>query len=306
MEELVERVLDSGATRASCVVAVGGGVVGNVAGMVAALLFRGIRLAHVPTTLVALLDSVISLKQAVNASCGKNLVGTYYGPVCVFGDTSFLDTLPNKHFRSGLCEVIKNALVIDPTSISYILEHLEPPNAPLSRDVLRELIRMSVCAKLKVMCNDKRERHGGLVLEYGHTVGHAIELETGLSHGESVGLGMLVAAQIGYNLFGLSGRHRDLHHELLARVDAPLHIPVGVCANVIMDRVRSDNKRGLLGPCEANVPMVVLRAPGCPVWTGSLPVCAVPLDVVVDALEYVETGGSSNFDNSKWNGVSDG
>ncbi|MDQ3820576.1 MAG: 3-dehydroquinate synthase, partial [Acidobacteriota bacterium] len=213
IDQIIESILSLGATRRSCVAALGGGVTGNIAGLVAALLFRGIRLVHIPTTLVAILDSVVSFKQAVNASCGKNIIGTYYRPEMVLADIAYLRSLPVSHVRSGMCEVIKNALAICPDQIPFLLEILNP-DAFYSDSVYSELIRRNIELKSLIMENDQYEKYGGVVLEYGHTVGHVLELlsEGCLPHGEAIGLGMLTAAEIGLRLGGLSPYEAEIHH----------------------------------------------------------------------------------------------
>jgi 3-dehydroquinate synthase/2-deoxy-scyllo-inosose synthase len=197
-----ETAVAVGATRRTVVVAFGGGTVGNLAGLLAAMLFRGIRLVHVPTTLVASMDSVISLKQAINSSRGKNHFGVYHRPSAVLTDVRLLQTLPARERRSGLCEAIKNCLAIRPIAIQRLHDTMlvtDPDDAA----ALVWLLGESVAAKTSVMHNDPRERLSGLVLEYGHTVGHAIELHDhqargpeSLSHGEAVGLGMIAAARL--------------------------------------------------------------------------------------------------------------
>ncbi|MCP2261346.1 3-dehydroquinate synthase [Streptoalloteichus tenebrarius] len=284
LTELVESALRLGADRRSVVVALGGGITGNIAGLMAALMFRGIRLVHVPTTIVAMLDSVLSLKQAVNSSVGKNLVGTFYQPVEVLADTEFLRTLSRREIRSGLCEVVKNALAIRPSMIDR-LAGLLPLDERYDDEAMRWIIDESIAAKAQVTENDVHERGQGLVLEYGHTVGHALEhaARGEVSHGAAVGLGMLAEAEIARRL-GLAGDDMvQLHRELIGRVGIDLEFPSHVSADDVRFRLRYDNKRGYLSDAGDGYVIVLLKAPGVPLQSEGLPL-TVADPAVVDAV----------------------
>jgi 3-dehydroquinate synthase/2-deoxy-scyllo-inosose synthase len=282
---LIETALRSGADRASVVVAVGGGVTGNIAGLMAALMFRGIRLVHIPTSLIAMLDSVFSLKQAINASVGKNLVGTFYPPIEVLADTGMLRTLSRREMVSGFCEVVKNALAIRPQMTELLLTGLRP-DARYDDDFLRPVIAESLRAKAMVVADDERECRSGMVLEYGHTVGHALEYTAlgGLSHGEGVGLGMIVAAEVSHRMGHLDTETTALHRELLARAGAMQTVPAGIDLDEVAHRLRFDNKRGYLGLTGDKHAMVLLRAQGEPMWTDGRPLVAVPGPLVREVL----------------------
>lgn len=267
LERLAHDVLEARIDRQGVVVAMGGGVVGNVAGLLAALLFRGIRLVHVPTTLMAMSDSVISLKQAVNMPQGKNLIGCFHTPAAVFADTAYLLTLPAVHLRSGLCEIIKNVLTIDPKSLPLVSSIL---NAEARYDgrTLAHIVEIGMQAKQRIMVADKREKGRAVVFEYGHTVGHAIELSCGgqLSHGEAVGLGMVVAAEVAHALDVLPADVRDMHYQLLKRNGVAIRAPKGLTPEVVMTALGSDNKRGYARALPGEIPMILLRALGEPHW----------------------------------------
>lgn len=291
LDALMESALQAGADRASIVVAVGGGVTGNLAGLMAALLFRGIRLVHVPTSLIAMLDSVLSLKQAINASVGKNLVGTFYPPLEVLADTAMLRTLPRRETVSGLCEVIKNSLAIRPAMTGSLLARLRP-DARYDDEAMRTFIAESVLAKAQVTADDERECRAGLVLEYGHTAGHALE-HTGagrLSHGEAVGLGMVVAAEVSHRLGHLEPAVVRLHRDLLRQAGAPLTVPGHIDLDEVMHRLRFDNKRGYLRDPGDDIAMVLLRAHGQPIWDGGRPLVPVPTGLAGEVLH--ELAGS--------------
>lgn len=288
VESLIERLIRLGATRRSCVVAVGGGVTGNIAGMVAALAFRGIRLVHVPTTLLAMLDSVVSLKQAVNGSCGKNLIGTYYPPECVLADTAHLHSLPRRQITSALCEVIKNGLAIAPDHIGQLRQILG--RGSLDDATYRGLIGLSIEAKSRVMNGDAKESTTGLVLEYGHTTGHAIEHASGgaVPHGEAVALGMLVAAAVSRELGLLSPAEVATHRELIELAGVTPVLPPEVRSRDVLQAVSFDNKRGYLRAREGSTLMVILERLGRPATSQGRPLIPVPLGVIEHALTSID------------------
>lgn len=277
----LESALAFGATRSTVVVTFGGGVVGNLGGLVAALLFRGIRLVHVPTTIIAAMDSVISLKQAINSSRGKNHFGVYHRPSAVLIDLQLLQTLPPHEVRSGLCEAIKNCLAIRPEMIGEFRRRVIDGD-PLAPEALGWLLLESVAAKSVVMVDDARERHAGIVLEYGHTVGHAVELcdqrirgTAALTHGEAVGIGMVAAARISRERGWLTDWEVALHESLLEDVGAPTRIPEWLEVEELLQLVRHDNKRGYL-TAEANeAPLVLLSQLGRPVGESERPLVLV-------------------------------
>jgi 3-dehydroquinate synthase len=289
--EAAEEAVAAGASRRTLVVTLGGGIPGNFGGLLAALLFRGIRLVHVPTTLVGMFDSVVSLKQAVNSRHGKNLFGTFHCPTMVLADLKTLETLPLAEVRSGLCEVIKNALAIDPEQIGR-LRSLLRRSAGYDPEEYRWLLMASLEAKLRVMAIDKHEKRTGLILEYGHTVGHAIELahqrrcpESAISHGEAVGLGMLAAAQIASALGVLDRRAAETHWELLDRIGARQTLPAEISGEDVLALVAYDNKRGYRPVDPGVVNMILLRALGEALGSAELPLTPVPIDRLQSALE---------------------
>jgi 3-dehydroquinate synthase len=186
------------AHRADVIVALGGGVTGDLAGFVAATYMRGLPLVQVPTTLTAQVDAAIGGKTAVNLPEGKNLVGAFHQPSGVLADVATLATLPDREFRSGLAEVAKYALSLD----TELLEILETrPGDVLARDrsLLEGLVVRCVRAKAATVAADERDEGARLVLNYGHTLGHALEridAFTGRSHGEAVAAGMVFAARL--------------------------------------------------------------------------------------------------------------
>jgi 3-dehydroquinate synthase/2-deoxy-scyllo-inosose synthase len=270
------------------VIGLGGGLTGNVAGLVAALLYRGIRLVQVPTTFLAMSDSVLSLKQTVNAGCGKNLLGTFHKPEFVWVDLGYLSTLPADAIRAGLCELVKNALTIIPNRFEEVFGLLHP-SAAYPDASLRRFLDLSLEAKCSVMRDDPRERGSAMILEYGHTVGHALELESGgkISHGMAIGLGMLVAAKVSRMLGFLSAEGEVVHRRLLERNGALTSIPALYTAERILKRIAFDNKSGYVPRTEGFQPMILLRELGVPVYSGEYPLTPVPVDVLREAIEEV-------------------
>ncbi len=203
---LWDRLLDAGCDRTSTVVALGGGAVGDVAGFAAATFMRGMNVAQVPTTLLAQVDASIGGKTAIDHPRGKNLIGAFHQPRVVIVDPATLTTLPEREFRSGLAEVIKHGIVLD---AAYFADVEDRVPALLARDLetLDRVVAGSCRLKAKVVERDEREAELRWVLNYGHTIGHALEAATGFSrwtHGEAVSLGIAAEARLAERL-GISG-----------------------------------------------------------------------------------------------------
>jgi 3-dehydroquinate synthase len=206
VELICRKLTRAGADRKSLIVAVGGGVVGDVAGFVAASYLRGLALVHVPTTLVAQVDSSIGGKTGVNLPEGKNLVGAFYPPRLVLIDTDLLSTLPERQFRSGVAEVIKYGVIADAELFAYLEEKLEKVLRK-ERDALEYVIPRCAEIKANVVSRDERESGFREILNFGHTFGHALESVTRYRrylHGEAVAWGMIAAALLGREM-GSSG-----------------------------------------------------------------------------------------------------
>lgn len=202
VEEIARALAGLGADRHATLVAVGGGVVGDVAGFVAATYLRGVRLVHVPTTLVAQVDSAIGGKTGVNLPEGKNLVGAFYPPKLVVADPDVLSTLAHREYRAGLYEVIKYGVIADAALFRFLERHML---ALLRRDRAALEYVIPRCVRIKANVVGKDERESGLraILNFGHTLGHALETATGYRrflHGEAVAWGMLAVALMGMAL----------------------------------------------------------------------------------------------------------
>jgi 3-dehydroquinate synthase len=195
VEAISRNLILAGADRHAVLVAIGGGVVGDVAGFAASSYLRGVRLVHIPTTLVAQVDSAIGGKTGVNLPEGKNLVGSFYPPKLILADPDMLDTLPHREFRSGLYEVVKYGVIADAELFRFLERRM---NAVLRRDSAALGWIIPRCAAVKARVVTKDEREGGLrqILNFGHTIGHALEAVTGYKrflHGEAIGWGMIAA-----------------------------------------------------------------------------------------------------------------
>jgi 3-dehydroquinate synthase len=289
----IDLALRWGADRFTIILALGGGIPGNVGGCLAGLLFRGVPFIHVPTTLISLADSVISLKQAVNSNVSKNTIGLYYTPKLIVGDISFLETLPNREIKSGICEFIKNTLAIAPHDLVWLKDSLLPNFRSSFSSVANVFLKKSIAAKEKVMISDKYEKKNAIILEYGHTVGHAIEMVdakikkngNSISHGEAVGLGMLVAAQVSNQIGFLSEENLNLHFQLLLKFGCRTRLPQGVTVDAIIDLLFKDNKRGYLSAHKNEIPMILLKNLGEPVLESSYPLTCIPIPIVRHVLE---------------------
>jgi 3-dehydroquinate synthase len=228
------------AHRDDVVVALGGGAVGDLAGFVAATYMRGVPFVQVPTTLTAQVDAAIGGKTAVNLPEGKNLVGAFHQPVAVLADVSTLRTLPERDFRAGLAEVAKYGLTLD----LELLEGLERDPGPLlARDpqVLEDVVARCVRAKAGVVALDERDAGKRLVLNYGHTLGHALErldAFAGRTHGEAISVGMMFAARLSAALghAALTARHTRLLASLGLETGGPLPPSDEVLAAMRMDK----------------------------------------------------------------------
>ncbi len=227
---LTQQLLDLGADRSSALVALGGGVVGDLTGFLAAVFMRGIPVVQVPTTLLAMVDAAIGGKTAINIPAGKNLVGAFHQPRLVLLDPEFLLSLPARERRNGLAEVVKAGFIRD----VGLLEVLAGPGRTLFRDrqlqdreLLTEVIGRAAGIKAEVVAADEREGDLRRILNFGHTLGHALEKASHfrLKHGEAVALGMVAALDFSVQLTGLSAAEAREGRELLASLGLPVDRP---------------------------------------------------------------------------------
>lgn len=240
---LADRMLAAELGRDSAVLALGGGVVGDVAGFVAATYLRGIPFVQVPTTLLAMIDSSIGGKTGVDAPAGKNLLGAFYQPRLVVADLDLLATLPAPEFAAGIAEAVKHGTIADADYFAFLeREHAEvQAQAP---PALERLVRRSVEIKAEVVAADERERGRRAILNFGHTVGHAIEASARFAvlHGEAVAIGMAYEARLAEVLGVAAAGTAPRIAGLLERYGLPLALPDGVTADALVAAMRLDKK----------------------------------------------------------------
>ncbi len=241
VEDLCRDFAQWGLTRGDVVVAVGGGVVTDVAGFVAAVYHRGVPVVHVPTTLLGQVDAAIGGKTGVNLPEGKNLVGAYWQPAAVLCDTETLGTLPPREYRSGLGEMAKYAFLgVD-----------DLPELPLD-----EAVAACVRCKADVVASDEREGGRRAILNYGHTLAHAIETEGsyGLRHGEAVAVGLVYAAEVARRLGRIDDERVAEHRKVVAGYDLPLNVPRDLDPERLVDLFARDKKavRGITFVLDGN------------------------------------------------------
>ena len=224
VQTLYDKALAAGLDRAAVLVALGGGMVGDLTGFVAATYLRGIRLVQVPTTLLAMVDSSVGGKTAVNLPQGKNLVGAFHQPIEVAADLSVLATLPDREYRSGLAEMVKYGVIWDAPLFERIEREVE---SLLARDpaCLEDVVARCCEIKADVVALDERDAGVRAILNFGHTLGHAVETVSGYGtwlHGEAVAIGMAYAARLSVTEKGLSGAECDRLIGLLERIGLPV------------------------------------------------------------------------------------
>lgn len=241
---VVDALARAGARRDATLFALGGGVVGDLAGFAAACWMRGIDCVQLPTTLLAMVDSSVGGKTAVDMPQGKNLVGAFHPPRAVLADTSTLRTLPPRELRAGLAEVVKYGAICDAPFLDWIDAHADALLA-MDDDALAEAIARSCAHKAAIVARDPFEHGERALLNFGHTFGHAIETEQGyggLNHGEAVAVGMVLAARLSERL-GLSATADTTRlRDLLARLGLPVVPPPGLDADVLLAHMRLDKK----------------------------------------------------------------
>jgi 3-dehydroquinate synthase len=220
-------LLQSKTDRSSIVIAVGGGVIGDLAGFAAASFARGLRFVQIPTTLLAMVDSSVGGKTGINLPTAKNMVGAFWQPAAVIIDMSLLATLPEREFRSGLAEIVKYGVILDPPLFEYIERHA---SAILDRDskVLQHIVMRSCRLKADVVEQDERETTGlRAILNYGHTFAHALESATqygSLLHGEAVSIGMTMAGELAVELGMWTRAECDRQTALLNDLKLPISL----------------------------------------------------------------------------------
>jgi 3-dehydroquinate synthase len=257
--------------RDATVLALGGGVIGDIAGFAASCYQRGIGYVQMPTTLLAQVDSSVGGKTGVNHSGGKNLIGAFYQPQAVIADTDALSTLPDRELKSGLAEVIKHGVVWDPMLFAW-LEKQIPQLLARDPEALTYAIGRSCEIKATVVARDEREHHLRAILNFGHTFGHAIEAATSYEkylHGEAVALGMIIAADLSCRLGMIDAAVKERLRDILARAGLPTEAP-RIGASRVYELMQMDKK--VLGGA---IRLVLLEKLGRAIVTDQYPKAAL-------------------------------
>jgi 3-dehydroquinate synthase len=243
LDRVLDAMLAAKLGRDSFVVALGGGVIGDLAGFAAAIYQRGIAFVQVPTTLLAQVDSSVGGKTAINHPRGKNLIGAFHQPRAVISDVGTLDTLPPRELRSGIAEVIKHGLALDAAFVDWLEGNVEKLVA-CDRQALAYAVRRSCELKARIVAADERETGERALLNFGHTFGHAIETAAGYGtwlHGEAVAAGMVMAAELSALMGHLRKTEVGRVRELLRRAGLPVTGP-GLAPERLMELMALDKK----------------------------------------------------------------
>ena len=243
VREIYDWMLKGAVERRDFVLALGGGVVGDIAGFVAATVLRGIGFVQLPTTVLAMIDSSIGGKTGVDHPAGKNLVGSFYQPRLVLADTHLLHTLPQGERRMGWAEAIKHGVIRDAQLFHDLAAHA-PALLALEEPTTAEMIRRAAAVKVRIVSGDEREQGDRILLNYGHTLGHAIEQWSGyrIPHGEAVAIGMMAAAGIARQVGLIDEALEQQQREALQAFGLPVRLPADAPAEVILEAARSDKK----------------------------------------------------------------
>ncbi len=246
--DLLGKIASFGLSRGDAVIALGGGVAGDLAGFVASIYMRGVRVVQVPTTLLAQVDAAVGGKTGVNLLAGKNLAGSFHQPSAVICDVETLKTLPERQFRSGMAEVVKYGLCFDQELLSEKFLAADPGDAPLLEDLVARCVRI----KGEVISQDEKDSGLRMQLNYGHTLGHALEAAGGYSqftHGEAISVGMICAAHVAADLGMLTSSGVDLHRRAVGWAGLPVSVkadPTEVARFMEMDKKYDGSPRWVL------------------------------------------------------------
>lgn len=243
-EEIYTHLLSENYSRQCALVALGGGVVGDITGFIAATYMRGVTYVQVPTTLLAMVDSSVGGKTGVNHPLGKNMIGAFYQPALVFIDVATLATLDPAEFRAGWAEVVKHCIIRDAEFFDYCEREREAIFA-LDPRVMSYVVRKNCEIKAAVVAADEREAGLRAILNFGHTVGHAIESLTDYSrykHGEAVAIGMVAAGRLAVRMGRFDQASQERIERLLEQSDLPVRIPSQLASADVVERLKKDKK----------------------------------------------------------------
>jgi 3-dehydroquinate synthase len=249
-----ERLLELEIDRSSFIVGVGGGIVCDVTGFAASTYMRGVPFGFVPTTLLAQVDASVGGKNGVNFKGYKNIIGTIRQPRFCLCDFELLRTLPKEEMRNGFAEAVKAAAIGDASLFSFLEANWEKASA-LQRTAVEKAVHDSLQVKIRIVSADETEKDGRMKLNFGHTIGHAIEKATGIPHGEAISIGMVAAAKLSRNKAGLEEAQALRLESLLKEIGLPTAL--GARKDAVLEAIRKDKKRS-----GAKIRMVLLERIG--------------------------------------------
>ena len=259
INRIIDLLLQQRHDRRTTIIALGGGVIGDVAGFAASIYQRGVNFIQLPTTLLSQVDSSVGGKTGVNHPLGKNMIGAFYQPQCVFADIGSLDTLPARELSAGLAEVIKYGLIYDAEFFDWLEQHIDGL-VSLDAGLLAQAVLTSCQIKARVVEQDEREAGLRAILNLGHTFGHAIETVMGYGnwlHGEAVAAGMMMAIDLSIREGLINETVRQRAEALLERARLPTAPPVEISVEQYLDVMAIDKKN-----VDGNIRLVLLRALG--------------------------------------------
>jgi 3-dehydroquinate synthase len=274
---ITEKLIQWKADRKTLLVGIGGGMVTDITGFVASIYMRGISCGFVPTTLLAMVDASIGGKNGVNFGLYKNMLGTIRQPEFILFDTSFLQTLPDEEWSNGFAEVVKYGCIFDSFLFEALLEQ-EVANYRNSETALAEIIEKCVSLKNKTVQEDEKEKGVRKLLNFGHTVGHAIEKQLDLRHGYAISIGMLIACHVSEKVAGLNPQTKGALSKLLARYHLPTYLSFDL--HETMRILYLDKKRN-----QGEIDFVVLEK------LGNAQIATIPFELIEETLtKYLYAG----------------
>ena len=243
VHKIIDRLMEAGLGRDSTLIALGGGVVGDITGFTASIFMRGINFIQIPTTLLAQVDASVGGKTAVNHKAGKNLIGTFHQPKCVICDSRFLETLKATEISAGLSEIIKYGLIYDKEFFQWLQKNTQQilSNDPVA---VAHAIQRSCAIKAEIVAQDEKEQSVRALLNFGHTFGHAIEKLTGYgnwTHGDAVAVGMVLAARLSENMSLITPEDVQNIEEALTAANLPILLP-SIDPTALLAAMKSDKK----------------------------------------------------------------